>query len=290
MTYIAKENSLYEGNPQELYMFSYGAGPTEVFYTSADESEVYDGDTYTPYPIQRSDVSLGYDQIQLQVPVDCPVYTALSTQTTIELTIYRKHRDDAGTIVLWKGRVQSAQVSGDRANLTCWSLLKMTELPMPQYMFQTGCNWSLYSTRCGVNKAGNDFLGNSLKLAIGSVAALNARKTKIFDSDIGFADPPFTRRDIYNTYYTGGFAEWTDGAGVVHRRFIIASDCRLVADLNYIVILTPFPAGFVATEALDIYAGCTRSLVPCNNKFANVVNYGGFPWIPRINPFTLGVK
>ena len=73
MTYVAKEQGLYTGNPQELFKFSYGDTPTELFYTSSDETESYGGDSYVPYPITRSSLGLGSDKLTLTVPIDCPL-------------------------------------------------------------------------------------------------------------------------------------------------------------------------------------------------------------------------
>ena len=35
-----------------------------------------------------------------------------------------------------------------------------------------------------------------------------------------------------------------------------------------------------------LLAGCDKSLDTCLNKFDNISRYGGFPYIPEINPVT----
>ena len=279
MTYKAKEDGLYLGNPQELYLFSWGDTPTEYFYTSGDETESYGGDSYTPYPIKRGSIGLGDDILILTVPIDCPVVSALQYQLVLNLTIYREHRDDAETIVLWKGRVMGAKYKGDVAELECWTLLKLLELPMPQFIFQVGCNWQVYSTRCGLNPAGNDVNEHPLTttIVVGSIDG-----SKIISEDIDIDD----EGEMYNKYFTGGYAEWTDSDGEVHRRFIIESDCRLGAS-SYIKVLYPFPSGLVATESMNIMKGCLRNKTMCENEPAsqNFAQYSGFPWIPERNPF-----
>lgn len=37
---------------------------------------------------------------------------------------------------------------------------------------------------------------------------------------------------------------------------------------------------------LSLYAGCDKLNTTCNQKFSNILNFGGFPFIPNDNPFT----
>ena len=47
--------------------------------------------------------------------------------------------------------------------------------------------------------------------------------------------------------------------------------------------------GLAASDSVNLYEGCDRSLATCIAK-GNVINYGGFPWIPQTNPFESGIK
>jgi len=44
-------------------------------------------------------------------------------------------------------------------------------------------------------------------------------------------------------------------------------------------------AGMQAGDAIEIYAGCDHTLATCVDKFDNRDNYGGFPLLPKQNPF-----
>jgi hypothetical protein len=47
-----------------------------------------------------------------------------------------------------------------------------------------------------------------------------------------------------------------------------------------------YPAqGLAVGAAVDMYAGCDRTLNTWHNRFSNAANFGGFPWIPQKNPF-----
>jgi uncharacterized phage protein (TIGR02218 family) len=42
----------------------------------------------------------------------------------------------------------------------------------------------------------------------------------------------------------------------------------------------PMPAPIVAGDAFQVVAGCDKSLASCRDKFANVLNFRGFPDLP----------
>lgn len=52
-----------------------------------------------------------------------------------------------------------------------------------------------------------------------------------------------------------------------------------------ITLVSPMPS-LVPGQAVRLYAGCDHSTTVCKNRFDNLANYGGFPWIPGKNPFT----
>jgi hypothetical protein len=39
-----------------------------------------------------------------------------------------------------------------------------------------------------------------------------------------------------------------------------------------------------------LYPGCDHTRETCKDKFDNLANYGGFPWIPSKNPFANSVS
>jgi hypothetical protein len=289
LSFAAKEISPYDGNPADLYHFAVdddpieGTGAEDWYYTSGDILISFGGQSYVPAPLTRGRFDGG--ELELNVAYDFPVVVQLANQRHIDLTITRVHRDDLNGRVVFKGRVMRVRLTGKEATLVCWPLLKLAERPMPQYIFQTGCNWQIYSEACGVNPGGLDAEGYTIK-AIITVDSIGATG-KIISSNLNIPSaggPPDTTGATYDEYYTAGYAQWTDGDLVVHRRFITESDTRGGA-ASYIKVLTPFPAGMVATEQLAVVAGCLRTASVCATKFDNFANFGGFPSIPKRNPF-----
>jgi uncharacterized phage protein (TIGR02218 family) len=46
--------------------------------------------------------------------------------------------------------------------------------------------------------------------------------------------------------------------------------------------------GLAVGDTVEIYAGCDHTLDTCVNKYANRQNFGGFPQLPKANPFIPG--
>jgi len=42
-------------------------------------------------------------------------------------------------------------------------------------------------------------------------------------------------------------------------------------------------------QSVTLYPGCSHTIADCRDKFNNLVNFGGFPWIPSKNPFNNSV-
>ena len=74
-------------------------------------------------------------------------------------------------------------------------------------------------------------------------------------------------------YFTGGI-------------FTFGSTSRFIINHTGINIVLSRPInGLITGDSCKIYPGCDHALATCKNKFNNLDNYGGFPWIPTRNPF-----
>src|SRR5690606_27497244 len=76
----------------------------------------------------------------------------------------------------------------------------------------------------------------------------------------------------------GGTVTWTSGANAGRRAEVLSHD---LTDGIAILTLLEAPVRPIAeTDAFVIRAGCDKRLATCSAKFANVVNFRGFPHIP----------
>ncbi len=48
-----------------------------------------------------------------------------------------------------------------------------------------------------------------------------------------------------------------------------------------IIVIPNFPYQIFDTDTFEVVPGCKHDLDDCENKFDNLVNYGGFPFTPR---------
>jgi hypothetical protein len=124
MTYDARESSAYEGNPVELYEFTNGS--VSGYYTSADEPILYQGNTYIPEQIQRSEPSESQELNKLAFKITVPrtnpvaqIFHFFPPTAVTTVKVYRLHRDDGNAIVLWMGRLLNAEDVGALVDLHC---------------------------------------------------------------------------------------------------------------------------------------------------------------------------
>ena len=128
--------------------------------------------------------------------------------------------------------------------------------------FQAECDAALGDARCRVDLDAPAYKG------AGAVTGL-LRDRAFLASGLG----GFT-----SGWFTFGTVEWTAGANIGRRAEIIAHD---VTDGIAVLTLLEAPVRSIAGgDAFIVRAGCDKRLETCGGKFANTVNFRGFPSIP----------
>lgn len=269
MAYDVFEASVEAGRPIELYTFTIGA---EVFrYTSAEDVVSYSANNYQPRPMNRTAPTLSSDQrgrqqLEMTLPKDDPVsqrYIAIVPATRVNLEVLQFHRDDSPNgQILWQGRITSVKFEKQGTVARFFSVSSEAALarPIPGRKYQGLCNHVLYDVRCKVTKASFQHTGN--------VDAENNRVLTV------------------NGLLAAKGAGWAVGGTVE----ISGSDeKRLIISQNGddVTLQIEFPDSLVGVS-VDVFAGCDHTLATCNGKFSNAVNNGGFPFVPKRNPFGPG--
>ncbi|MGI8526916.1 MAG: DUF2163 domain-containing protein [Pseudolabrys sp.] len=135
-------------------------------------------------------------------------------------------------------------------------------------VFQRTCTWELGDSRCGID------LGAPAHHGSGTVASVIGN----FDftaSGIGsFASGIFSRGKI--TWATG------DNAGLA----IEVKAHSQGTPNSRLSLFLPMPRPIQVGDTFSITAGCDKRRETCRDRFANVVNFGGFPDMPG-NDFAL---
>ena len=259
MTYTSRESSVASGRPVELYRFALGA--QRWTYTSGQTAVVYQSETYQPVTIKRSGIEQGNEinraGLEITLPRDNPLaglFVASPPEGVVSVTIYRFHVGDAETIVLWKGRVGGARLSGSELALKCEPVATSLKRTGLRARYQLICRHALYSAGCGALK-------DSFRVD-GTVSAVSGTTVQVAAA----ASKP-------DGYFVAGMLAIDDGS-----RMIVG---HAGINLTLVAPMRSLSAGM----AVRLYAGCDHSTATCKNRFGNLANYGGFPFIPLKNPF-----
>lgn len=263
MSYATYEDSLELGTPVELYEFTQGT--QRWFYASCAEDVLALGQVFTATPIKRSRVKTTTDTfkdgVTLTFPRDNPFasqFLGFAPEEVTTLTIRRGHYGDPDGefIVYWKGRVAGAKAANNEITIECESVFTSIKRPGLRARFEYGCRRTLYLKGCNVNRELYKLEGKILSISGGLVVAV-----------AGAALQP-------GGYYTGGMLVAPSGVP----RFITAHSG------DQVTIARPLPE-LVGGMTVALYPGCDHLRETCKNKFNNLDNFGGFPFIPGRNPF-----
>lgn len=261
-TYAELENSVCSGSPVELYRFAHG---TNVWtYNTGEVDITHEGEIYTPLALGRDGEMVNSGEpnktnITVPVPIGFEVsklYLSGSPEQVVLLTVFRHHYGANGPVVYWKGRVASVSWDEGKASLFCESIFTSLKRTGLRARYQRGCRHALYGPGCRVDKAAHALPG--------LVAAIDASNTVITIAAAG---------SLPDDHFTAGMVQFIGGL-----RFILKHDG------TNITISSPIP-GIAGGEEAILYPGCNHTRIACSEKFDNILNYGGFPWIPTKNPF-----
>ena len=253
----------------ELYKIS-STGMSSFNYTDAGFGISFAGITYDPYPIKRSKISFSTDLKTDQTDVtlaknwgiDMGIRKDVLAGATIQ--IYRVNADlaDTDSVLLFDGEVSDTQIDESIIKLRC-ATLDFLNIELPKREFQVGCNWQLYGSHCGVTLA-NFLVSTTNSLFTTSTKVISAPEIQAF-AGTTFAD----------NYFRGGYVTGLSSDNRDLTRHI-TSHVGIT-----ITILPPFPFDFALTDDIQLAPGCDHNLTDCEDKFNNLINYGGFPWIPN---------
>lgn len=260
MTYDARETSVHDGEPVELYRFAHGLAV--YTYTSAESDRTYNGETYRSEQIDRGDVELTNEQARNQLEITMragasvpALFVSGPPASRVSITVYRYHAGDGETVVIWKGRVGAVEWSGSQAKLVCQSNFADLKRPAIRDLYSRACRHALYSPLCTVDR--------------------DAWVDDVAVSAVSGADVTLVASGRASGWYAGGYVQRANG-----ERRMVRAHSGLV-----LTLLSAMP-GLDVGETLQAYAGCdhTTGAAGCA-KFSNLDNFGGFVAIPTKNPF-----
>lgn len=243
----------------ELYRFIRGA--TIWTFTSSDTAIVYNLETYIPITIghgeRKSRTEMSKANLEVSISLDSTIADDILSyfgNTPLIFTLFIQ--TDLGTEVGWKGRYLSQKLVKNQIKLTIESIFTALRRPGLRARYQKNCRHALYYTSCGVDK---------------SAFAITGELTDITGSTVTVAEAALQP----DGWFLGGMIK-------------SPTDDSLRWIVNHVGSILTLVRPFETLTVLDVvtlHPGCDHTRSTCLSKFSNVTNYGGFPWIPHINPF-----
>ncbi len=270
MTFNDKEYSVDEGQPFHLFDFEKG---TWLRHLTTRDKEFYVSDSviYQPASISHGKIRKGEDVKKDSITIRLPRGDSLAgmflntpPESRTNVTIMRLHEglSFSEAVIIWKGRIVSAEPNGQVLDLVCESFLTALRKQGLRYRCELICQHVLYSGECGADGPAKRVDDTIDTMDSGTVLNM----TSVVD---GYDDG----------WFSGGIVQGPEG----FRRSITGHSGR------QITISRPLSSLESGVE-VALYPGCDRTLSTCINKFNNKNNFLGFPWLPKANPFTMDLR
>lgn len=251
----------------ELYRFVEAS--TVYLRTNFDVPYTYDSgsgaEIYLPSTMKRTEIEsqnqINKATIDLTFTLDDTMarhWMVDNVESVITLTIFEVDGTDVATS--WKGRVSAVKPNTSDLTISFESIFTSLRRPGLRARYLRNCRFSLYRRGCKLDKAGFAVPGT-----VTAISGLNVTCA----AAAAFADG----------YFTTGMIQAPDGT----LRFITAHAGSTLTLMRRIPSLEEALVG--GSQSVTIYPGCDRSRTTCDGKFHNLLNYGGFDWIPTTNPF-----
>lgn len=248
-------------------LFRFVEGDFIATQTSGDTLVEFNGEDYTPEPIGRSQAEskneLSRASIDINMDLSNPLaqrHLASSIDSVVTLTIFQQ--TEMGTDTFWKGRLSLVKATNKGITMTFESIFTSLRRPGLRGRYQKSCRHALYGRGCNVNP--------ELHAVEGTISAITGTTVTVPGLD-AYPDGRFR----------GGMIRAPDG--VV--RFIVNHVGNVVTlSRPFQQLVDLFADTGPGTVAVKVYPGCQHNMADCGGVFDNLPNYGGFPWIPQINP------
>lgn len=270
MTFAAFEDSVESGNVVELYEFRQGAVTTR--YTNYNRDIIFGGSTWTQNQISRQNIEraieAGVNDLKIFLPQSDPIASQFIPNIPgkiVTVRIFRAHATDPDedTLLVFEGYIAEAEFDGDlQATLTLQPFTSQFKRVAPRFVYSGLCNNVLYDGGCKVSKLSFTYTG--------TVTAVNPSARQVTVSGLSSQGSDWAE---------GGWIAFPAGGNDDQRLILSQSGggdtCTLLSNFSEDVL----------GNQVDVLAGCAHDPATCESKFSNIINFGGFPFVPSRNPF-----
>lgn len=158
-----------------------------------------------------------------------------------------------GAITLFQGRVTPSKLSRTEISLNVKSELELLDTKLPRNFYQSSCLNTLFDAGCSLSKAAYAVHGEVTSASLTQITTTLTQAAGYFS--LGTV-----------TFDTG------QNAGVMR-------SIRSYAN-GVITLATPLISTVAAGDSFTATPGCDKLQATCANKFNNVINFRGFPFVP----------
>ncbi len=257
----------------DLYTITLKNG-TVLRYTSWDTNLVVLGNKFLTGPpnISRSAIEekLGMDVATLEITIEASLTDTINGVPVLQaigqglfdgaaFRIDRLFMDSAsnqiGTVVRFSGFIGALdELTRSSAKLSVNAGTAFLSMQLPAAILQPGCTNTLFDARCGLVKA-----------SFAEVNAVQAGST---------VNKLISLSAKADGYYDNGQIAFTSGANA---GLVKAVKQYLGQQFTF---NSPLPFVPNAGDAFTAYPGCDKTQATCTNKFSNLANFEGFPYVP----------
>jgi hypothetical protein len=252
--------------PYYLYLFQRGTVQWQLTNIASPVTKTIAGaasTTWTPLAISHDRIPDSDQAARSELKVTAPLSSDIAADSVgnlgfdaLSITIYKGDANSEEVIAVFKGRVLSANPQDDgQCVFTCMTEIAALQRKGLAAVIQRPCRHVHYGRGCGLVLA-----EWQEELPVASISA-DGKTISITGAN---AQP--------NDTYRLGTLEW-DG------RF----EMMLTHSGNTVTLVNAIPGLVAAVGAgavdVKIAPGCPLSRAVCNDRFDNVLNFGGFPFI-----------
>lgn len=277
MTFAALDQSIALGAPCELYQFTRGALVWR--YTSFDADVPVGPVTFVAgWPLSRDEPEMSEESkrssLRIETSADFPIALLFREGAPAEpiwVSVFRKHVGDDETYLLWQGVLRNCNwtPASNKVEFDADPIEKVCGKGGFRQTYGPHCHKKLFSSRCGVAEADHTVPATLASLSADGFTATIPQAS---------AKP--------NQYFRFG------------ELLVLASQTRImVLDHQGQTLRLKYPLRNVQPGAqLRLTAGCDHcwkladgSWGSCKATYNNLVNFGGYPFVPIKNPFESGI-
>lgn len=255
---------------RELFTFYEVATGNSYYLTSGQKHVDYGGDFYEARALKRGQFQdtdkMQKQDLKLLINLDNPLivrWLRNSVDTVIQLTLAEYNADTGAYSIRWIGRLTTMNPKSADCELVFESVYtSMRRLGAAPKMNIT-CRHTLFGSRCGLDRE-----------TFGVVADVTDVTELVVTATQAAAQP--------DGYYAGGSLK--DAAGF-QRRINAHTGSLLSLSRPLLSLVDEIEQNGYTGLQVTLYPGCPKNSATCDSRFNNLLNFGGFEYMPYTNPF-----